>query len=122
MFETIRKARQIGTIALERVGEYVELLKISAEIQGQNLKKRIVSFVMVALLAVLSLIFLGLAIIVTCWDTPYRVVSAWGVAGFYALVTFVAYIAAPGRADSVSAFDTVREELQQDIKLMKDVV
>jgi uncharacterized membrane protein YqjE len=122
MFETIRKARQIGTIALERVGEYAELLKISAEIQGQNLKKRIVSFVMVVLLAVLSLIFLGLAIIVTCWDTPYRVVSAWGVAGFYALAAFVAYIAAPNRADSVSAFDTVREELQQDIKLMKDVV
>ena len=122
MFETIRKARQIGTIALERVGEYAELLKISAEIQGQNLKKRIVSFVMVALLAVLSLIFLGLAIIVTCWDTPYRVVSAWGVAGFYALAAFVAYIAAPSRPDSVSAFDTVREELQQDIKLMKDVV
>jgi uncharacterized membrane protein YqjE len=122
MFETIRKARQIGTIALERVGEYVELLKISAEIQGQNLKKRIVNFVMVALLAVLSLIFLGLAVIVTCWDTPYRVVSAWGVASFYALATFVAYIAAPSRADSVSAFDTVREELQQDIKLMKDVV
>ena len=122
MFETIRKARQIGTIALERVGEYAELLKISAEIQGQNLKKRIVSFVVIVLLAVLSLIFLGLAIIVTCWDTPYRVVSAWGVAGFYALAAFVAYIAAPGRADSVSAFDTVREELQQDIKLMKDVV
>jgi uncharacterized membrane protein YqjE len=122
MFESIRKARQLGAIALERVGEYVELLKISAEIQGQNLKRRIASYVMLALFATLSLIFLGLAVIITCWDTPYRVISAWGVAGFYALATFAVYLAAPSRADSVSAFDTVRGELQQDIKLMKDVV
>ena len=42
MFETITKARQLGAIALERVGEYLELLKISAEIQGQNLMRRVV--------------------------------------------------------------------------------
>ncbi|SEP32329.1 phage holin family protein [Nitrosovibrio sp. Nv6] len=122
MFETIRKARQLGTIALERVGEYLELLKISVEIQGRNLKRQIISYMLITLFAALGLIFLGLAIIITCWDTPYRVISAWGVAGFYVLAAFWAYLAAPSRADSASAFDTVREELQQDIKLMKDVV
>lgn len=122
MFETIRKARHLGAIALERVDEYLELLKISVEIQGQNLKKQIVSYMLIALFAALGLIFLGLAIIITCWDTPYRVISAWGVAGFYALVAFWAYLTAKGRADSASAFDTVREELKQDIKLLKDVV
>lgn len=122
MFESVKKVKHLGALALERVGEYLELLKISAEIQGQNLKKRMVSYAMVALFAVLSLVFLGLAIIITCWDTPYRVTSAWGVTGFYALIAFVFYAAAPKRTDSVSALDVVREELQQDIKLMKDVV
>ena len=122
MFESITKARQLGALVLERVGDYLELLKISAAIQGQNLRKRIISYAMVALFAVLSLAFAGLAVIVTCWDTPYRVISAWGVVAFYALGTFLFFLTAPSQADSVSAFDTVREELQQDIKLMKDII
>jgi uncharacterized membrane protein YqjE len=122
MFETIKKARQVGAIALERVGEYLELLKISAEIQGQNLVKRVVGYAIVAFFAVLSFIFVGLAIIITFWDTPYRVISAWGVAGFFILIVLIAYMGTPSRAASVSAFDTVRDELQQDIKLMKDIV
>jgi uncharacterized membrane protein YqjE len=122
MFESIEKARQLGVIALERIGEYLELLRISAEIQGQDLKKRIFGFVMVALFAVLSLIFVGLAVIVTCWDTPYRVTAAWGVAAFYALIALGAYLSGQNRPRPVSALDTLRDEVQQDIKLMKDVV
>lgn len=122
MFETIKKARQVGAIALERVGEYLELLKISAEIQGQNLVKRVVGYAIVAFFAVLSFIFVGLAIIITFWDTPYRVISAWGVAGFFTLIVLIAYMGTPNRAAPISAFDTVRDELQQDIKLMKDIV
>ena len=122
MFETIRKARQVGAIALERVGEYLELFKISAEIQGQNLIRRAIGYAMVALFVVLGFIFLGLAVIVTCWDTPYRVISAWGVAAFYCLIAFAVYFGTPSRGRSVSAFHTVRDELQQDIKLMKDIV
>lgn len=122
MFETIKKAKQLGVLILERTGDYLELFKISVEIQGQNLKRRLIGYVVVTMLFVLSLIFAGLAVIVTFWDTPYRVVSAWGVAAFYALTTFIVYFATPRKADSASAFDTVREELQQDIKLMKDIV
>jgi len=122
MFETIEKARQLGVITLERIGDYLELLRISVEIQGRNLKKRIISFVVVALFAVLSLIFLGLAIIVTCWDTPYRVTAAWGVTAFYALIALGAYVSSQSQPSPVSALDTLRDEVQQDIKLMKDVV
>ncbi len=122
MFETIEKARHLGVIALERIGDYLELLRISAEIQGRHLKKRILRFVMVALFAVLSLVFLGLAIIVTCWDTPYRVPAAWGVMAFYALIALGAYMSSQDQAGPASALDTLRDEVQQDIKLMKDVV
>lgn len=122
MFETIRKARHLGVIALERVDDYLELLRISAQIQGQNLKSRIISSVIVALFAVLTLIFLGLAVIITCWDTSYRVTAAWGVAALYALIAFVAYLSSQNRPAPASAFNTLRDELQQDIKLMKDVV
>lgn len=122
MFETIEKARHLGVIALERIGDYLELLRISGEIQGRHLKRRILRFVMVALFAVLSLIFLGLAIIVTCWDTPYRVPAAWGVMAFYALIALGAYMSSQDQAGPASALDTLRDEVQQDIKLMKDVV
>ncbi len=122
MFETIRKARQLGVIALERIDEYVELLRISVEIQGRNMKQRIVGFAVIALFAFLSLIFLGVAMIVTCWDTPYRVTSAWGVVVIYALIAFAAYRASQDKTSPASTFDTLRDELRQDIKLMKEVV
>lgn len=122
MFETIKKARYLAAIALERIDDYLELVRISVEIQGRSLKKRIISFVVIALFAVLSLIFLGLAIIITCWDTPYRVTAAWGVAACYALIAFVAYMGSQDKTSPASTFDTLRGELQQDVKLMKDVV
>ena len=122
MLSTLEKAKQLGVIALERLDDYLELFKVSAEIQERNFIKRVISFFVVGLFAVLSLIFLGLAVIVTFWDTPYRSMSAWGVAGFYAFIGFVVYMSAPSRADSVSALDTLRNELQRDVKLMKDVV
>jgi uncharacterized membrane protein YqjE len=121
MFKTIEKARLLGALALERVDEYLELVKISVEIQGQQLKRRFIHLMMVALFTVLALIFLGLALIVTFWDTPYRLMAAWGVAGAYALVAFLTYMATPV-PHAASTFDTVRDELQEDIKLMKDVV
>ena len=73
MFESIKKAKQLGALALRRVDDY-------------------------------------------------RILSAWGVVGIYALIAFLVYAAAPKQTVSVSAFDVVRDELQQDIKLMKDVV
>jgi uncharacterized membrane protein YqjE len=122
MFESIKKAKQLGALALGRVDDYLELVKLSAEIQVQNWKKQVVSYLMAALFSALSLIFLGLAVIIACWDTPYRILSAWGVAGVYALITFLLYASAPKKTASVSAFNVVRDELQEDIKLMKDVV
>ena len=122
MFETIKKARRLAAIALERVDDYLELIRISVEIQGRSLKKRIISFVIVMLFAALSLIFLGLAIIVTCWDTPYRAAAAWGVMACYALIAFVAYMGSQDKTRPASTFDTLRDELRQDVKLMKDVV
>ena len=55
-------------------------------------------------------------------DTPLpRLVAAWAVAGAYALIAFLTYMATPVH-HAGSTFDTVRDELQEDIKLMKDVV
>lgn len=122
MFETIKKAKRLAAIALERVDDYLELIRISVEIQGQSLKKRVISFVIVTLFAALSLIFLGLAIIVTCWDTPYRAAAAWGVMACYALIAFVAYMGSQDKTRPASTFDTLRDEIRQDVKLMKDVV
>jgi len=97
-------------------------VKISVEVEWLNKKRRLVHLLVVALFAVLTLMFLGLALVVAFWDTPYRLMAAWGVAGGYALVAFLAFMSAPARPHAASTFDTVRDELQEDIKLMKDVV
>ena len=65
MFETIKKARRLAAIALERVDDYLELIRISVEIQGQSLKKLIIIFVIVKLNAAVILIFFVMDINVT---------------------------------------------------------
>lgn len=123
MFESLQKARYLAGMALERVDDYLQLVRISAEIQRQELKRRIVGFLIMGMLVLLALIFLGLAIVVTFWDTPYRTISAWVVAGVYGLGAVVAYLVLNDEsiAKPASPFETLRDELQQDIKLMKDV-
>ncbi|SFW18084.1 phage holin family protein [Nitrosovibrio sp. Nv17] len=123
MFESLQKARYLAGMALERVDDYLQLVRISAEIQRQELKRRIVGFLIMGMLVLLALIFLGLAIVVTFWDTPYRTISAWAVAAVYGLGAVVAYLVLNDGsiAKPASPFETLRDELQQDIKLMKDV-
>jgi hypothetical protein len=45
MSASLEKAKQLGVFALERLGEYVELVKVSTEIDGQNLIRRVIGAV-----------------------------------------------------------------------------
>ncbi|CAH1083235.1 phage holin family protein [Candidatus Nitrotoga sp. 1052] len=122
MFEKIKKAKQLGIIARDRMGDYMELVPILIKIQWHYFSAQIISYVVLFVLALLGLTFLGVAIIVSFWETPYRVASAWSVVVLYALAAFGVFLVSQGRARPISPFETLRTELEKDAKLVKDTI
>lgn len=122
MFEKIKKAKQLGIIARHRIGDYMELVPILMKIQWHYFSAQIISYVALFLLALLSLIFLGVAIIVSCWETPYRVASAWVVVALYAFSAGGVFLVSQNRTRPISPFETLRTELEKDAQLVKDTI
>ncbi|GGC76216.1 phage holin family protein [Undibacterium terreum] len=122
MFETIDRAKQIGVLGLERIGDYLELLRIELEMQAQDVGERVLGFAVTGVFALLAFVFLGVAIIVTYWDTGYRITAAWSVFAVYAIAGVVCYLRSRRRTPAESALKLLREELQQDVQLIKDLL
>ena len=122
MFETLHKSKQISAIALERLGDYLELLQIEMKLQGRELGVLMLGYAVGAIFALLVAIFVGVAIILTFWDTPYRALAAWFVVLLYGAVSGAGIAMARKHAHAGSAFSTLRNELKQDVKLVKESI
>lgn len=122
MFETINKAKQLGVLGLKRIGDYLELLRIEVEIQVRNVSERLFSFAVMILFILLAFFFLGLAVIITYWDTKHRIMAAWLVFASCALAAVVSYLLGRRRRPVDSALQIMREELQKDMQLLKDLL
>lgn len=122
MFQTIRKSREISVIAKDRLGDYFELLRIEMKLQGRELGVMALGTAAGALFALLAAIFVGFAIIVSFWDTEYRVLVAWLVVALYAVVAGVSFSIGLKHKPSASALSTLRNELRRDVDLVKESI
>jgi uncharacterized membrane protein YqjE len=122
VFETLHKSKQISAIALDRLGDYLELLRIEMKLQGRELGVLLLGYAVGAIFALLVTIFFGVAIILTFWDTPYRALAAWFVVLLYGAVSGAGIAMARKHAYAGSAFSTLRNELKQDVELVKESI
>jgi len=122
VFDAIEKARQIGVIVLERVEDYLELLRLDVEIQRRHFVRRVLSFAITGICFLIAFVFLGFAVIVSFWETDYRILVTWIVVAFYAVLAIIAYIRAKRHVRREAALSTISHELQEDIKLIKDLL
>lgn len=122
MFQVIEKARQIGVILLERLEDYIELVRLDVEIQRHHFVQRALSFAITGICALIAFVFVGFAVIVSFWETDYRILVAWLVVAFYAVLAVVAFIMARSHVRRDSALSAASRELQQDIRLIKELL
>jgi uncharacterized membrane protein YqjE len=120
MFETIRKSKEISVIAKDRLGDYFELLRIEMKLQGKELGLMALSGAVGAMFALITVIFIGLAIIVTFWGSEYRTLVAWLVVALYAVIAGAGFAIAMKHKPSNSAFSTLRNEVRRDVELVKE--
>jgi Putative Actinobacterial Holin-X, holin superfamily III len=77
MFSSIRKAKILIPFFYERLGDYAELARMDL-VQFRNETVHSIAGAMIGAAALLLLLsFIALAAIVTEWDTPHRVLTAW---------------------------------------------
>lgn len=120
MFETLQKSKQISVIALDRLGDYMELLRIELKLSGRELAMQAVGYAAAALFGLLAVVFVGIAIILSFWDTEYLAIAAWGVVALYLAAAGIGIWLARRHAGKASAFDTLRTELKRDVDLVKE--
>lgn len=119
MFAALQKSRQLYLITLDRIGDYMDLLRVEMKLREQQLAVRIAGFTVAILFSLLATIFLGLAIIVTFWDSDYRALAAWGVVVLYAAIAGVCFNICLKHFRSPPLASTLRGELQRDMDVIK---
>lgn len=119
MFETLQKSRQISVIAMDRIGDYLELLRIELKLQGRELAMQMLGYVAAGLFGLLAVVFIGIAIILSFWNSQYLPVAAWGVVALYLAAAGAGVWLARQHATG-SALNTLRTELKRDVELVKE--
>ncbi len=120
MFETLKKSRQLAAIALDRIGDYVALLRIEMKLQGRELGVQVAGYAAAALFALFALLFFGIALIVSFWDSDYRALAAWVVVALYAGGVAAGIALARRHAGRESPLRALGEEMRRDIALVRE--
>ena len=122
MFETLHKSKQISVIALDRLGDYMELLRIELKLQGRELALQVLGYVIAAFFGILATVFLGVAIILSFWNSEYLAIAAWFVVALYLAGGGFGIYLSRKHLYKGSAFSTLRAELKRDVDLVKETI
>ena len=109
-----------GAIAVE---DRMELAKLEWQDQKRYIRRVLALAMAVAGLTVVSMVMVSMAVLVQFWDTPYRSVAGWVVAGGWLaawLGLLVAMLRSVQRAED--GFPLTRRELAQDWRDIKDTL
>jgi len=122
VFTTLEKAKEIGTITLDRLNDYLELMRVELDITRHHMITKVSSVLLMGVMGFFAAMFLGFAIIVSFWDTEYRIAAAWAVAAFWTLAAAGCYLWGRGNLKSELEVGKVRSAVQQDIQFLKELM
>ncbi len=120
MLKALQKSKQLSVIAIDRLGDYLALLQIELKLQGRELGAQLAGYVLAAMCVFFLLLFTGIAIIVTFWDSDYRNVAAWLVVGLYAAAAGAGISLARQHAGRGTGMMTLRDEIKRDVALVRE--
>ncbi len=120
MLEALQKSKQLSFIAMDRLGDYLALLRIEMKLQGRELGAQLAGYLLAALSFFFVMLFTGIAIIVNFWDSDYRSIAAWIVVVLYLFMTAAGMALARRHTGHASAMTTLREEIRRDVALVRE--
>jgi uncharacterized membrane protein YqjE len=111
--------------ALSHSTEAIEDRWLLARIEMQETKRNVLKLVLYTIaalaLTIIALLMLSFALVVTFWNSPYRMIAIWGLSAMW-LVCWAAVIWALLRSAQASgqAFLATRQELARDWQALKE--
>ncbi len=120
MLETLQKAKKLSAIAFNRLGDYAALARIELKMQGREIGMQLFGYLGAALCALFALLFLGVAIIVSFWDSPYRTLAAWVVVALYLAGAAAGIALARRHIVSGGGLGTLRDEFRRDVAVVRE--
>lgn len=120
MLESLQKAKKLSFIALTRLGDYLALARIEMKMQSREIGVQLVGYLAAALCALIALLFIGVAIIVSFWDSEYRALAAWAVVALYAAGAAASFVLARRHTATAGGLGTLRDEFKRDVALVRE--
>lgn len=120
MLNALRKSKQLTTIVLERLGDYLALCRIELQMQGREMRMQLLGFFTAAICALYGLLFIGVAIIVSFWDSEYRAIAAWVTVALYMGLAAAGLALTRRHTGKAGVLTTLREEIKRDAELIRE--
>jgi uncharacterized membrane protein YqjE len=120
MLKALQKSKQLSVIAMDRLGDYLALLQIEMKLQGRELGAQLAGYLLAAMCMFFALLFTGVAIMATFWDSDYRSIAAWFVVVLYVLTAGAGISLARNHAGRGIGMMTLREEIKRDVALLRE--
>jgi uncharacterized membrane protein YqjE len=122
MFSALHKSKQLSIIMLDRMGDYLDLLRVELKIREHDIVLKLAGYAVAGLFGLLATVFLGLAIIVSFWDSSYRALAAWFVVLLYGGIAALSLRYSMKHFKSQSLATTLRSEMRRDIDTIKESI
>lgn len=122
MLNALRKSKQISFIVLDRLGDYLALLRIELKLQGRELMLQLLGLFAAVLCAFYALLFVGMAIIISFWDSEYRAIAAWATVAVYMGLAGAGMTLAKRHTGKAATLNTLREEIKRDADLLRESI
>jgi hypothetical protein len=122
MFTEIRRVRRTWNLINGRLPEFLRVLHLDLASFREELVRAVAGAILGAVGGFLFIGFLSVAVIVTAWDTPHRILAAWLICLSWAALAVLGLSYARRTLRGPLPFGRVSAELLRDIgQLRKDV-
>lgn len=122
MLSSLHRSKQISVMVIDRLSDYLSLARIELQLQGREVIMQALSYSAAAIFLFLMLLFFGVAIITSFWDTPYRVLAAWTAVCGYSLGAAICINIARRHAIKIIGFHSLNQEIKQDAAILRQAL
>jgi uncharacterized membrane protein YeaQ/YmgE (transglycosylase-associated protein family) len=119
MFTFIQKAKVLIPFFNQRLADYAQLARLDLVTFRNEMIASIVGAAIGAAALLLLLGFICVAVIITEWDTPNRIRTAWMIAIAWAVVSVFCGFLARYLMKGTSAFENITSEIALDLSVIK---
>ena len=122
MLSSLHKSKQISFMVMDRLSDYLSLARIELQLQGRELIMQALSYSAAALFLFLMLLFFGVAMLTSFWDTPHRTLAAWSIVALYTLGAVTSINFARRHAEKLIALSSLSQEMKEDAIILKQAL